>query len=329
MNSVVLENDFLQVIVNPQVGGTITSIIHRSLNMSILGTVPWTPVKTSGTSFGAPDENTWLSQYTGGWPILFPNGGDACDFDSVFHGFHGEASIAPWEYNFDGFTLRLERQFYTVPMKMSRELSVSGELLTIKERLTMNGSTPIKIMWGHHPTFGTDLLDGAFEIQTGAKKIISDDDYDHEVNPLHPGASGHWPFIQGKDGTYDMSQPKGRMTAMSYLTEFEDPWMSIRRIDNSIGMVLSWDSEVFPCAWLWCELNATMEQPWFGRARLIGLEPNTSWPATGLANIAQREGALLELQPGETVTSEMQLNVFKPTGPITGVECDGYAVLSK
>src|SRR5262249_58407221 len=82
---------------SPRVGGTIDKVEHKVLGASVLGTTPWTPEESPIRSGAAPDEPTWLTRYGGGWPILFPNGGDACTFEGVFHGFHGEASISPFE----------------------------------------------------------------------------------------------------------------------------------------------------------------------------------------------------------------------------------------
>ena len=118
---VVLESEALRVTVNPQVGGTITAVEHKGLGASVLGTTPWEPEIAPLESFAAPDERTWLTRYGGGWPLLFPNGGDACEFDGVFHGFHGEASLAPWEAAGDGAVLRLTRRFAAVPVEMHRE----------------------------------------------------------------------------------------------------------------------------------------------------------------------------------------------------------------
>ena len=150
----------LRVTVDPQVGGTITSITHLGLGLSVLGTVPWKAIDAPIESFAARDETEWLTRYTGGWPILFPNGGDACTVDGVFHGFHGEASISPWTAKASPESLRLTRRFQSVPVEMQRELTVVGDMLIIRERLRMSGSRPIDVMWGHHPTFGSDLLAG-------------------------------------------------------------------------------------------------------------------------------------------------------------------------
>ena len=330
MNSVVLNGDLLRVAVNPLVGGTVTSIMHRGLEKSVLGSTPWDPVPVPYVSCSVPDENTWLTRYGGGWPLLFPNGGDACEFEGVFHGFHGEASVAPWNVEADETTIRLSRRFFTVPVEMYREISIDGDLLTIRETVCMLGKTPIRVMWTHHPTFGADLLDGDFEIQTGARNVLVDDAYDPVANPLKIGAAGTWPSVPGKkDGLYDLSRPTGSVAALTYLHDFDEPWVAIRRLDNSVGVVLSWDRRIFPRAWLWYELGGLKEQPWYGRARLIGVEPSTSWPGRGLAEVDRRGGHLMTLQPDDDITAVIRLNVFEPTGPARGVDPNGRVIFDE
>jgi len=208
---------------------------------------------------------------------------------------------------------------------MHRELAVDGELLTIRETVRMRGLRPIRVMWGHHPTFGSDLLDGPFEIQSGARHVAIDDHYDPEANPLKPGASGGWPSVPGKTGPFDLSRPEGPMAALACLQVFDGAWASIRRLDDSVAMALSWDRDVFPYAWLWVELEGTLDAPWSGKARLIGVEPNSTWPANGLADAARRGGRLLTLQPGGEITAAVRLHVFKPRGRVVGVDAKGHA----
>jgi hypothetical protein len=319
-----IASDKIQVTVNPLVGGTITAITHKGLGLSVLGNVPWDAVEAPIGSLAARDEMEWLTRYTGGWPLLFPNGGDACTADGVFHGFHGEASIAPWLVVASKSTLRLSRRFFTVPVQMERELTVEGELLTIREKVRMTGSRPIKVMWGHHPTFGSDLLAGPFEITSGARNVTVDENYDPSANPLLPGATGLWPIVAGKAGPFDLGRPAGAIAAMAYLHDFEAPWIALRRLDNAIAIALSWDAERFPCAWLWYELGGTKEQPWHGRGRVIGLEPNTTRPGMGLADATRRGSPLLGLYPGQELSTELRLNVFRPAGAIGSQDGGGW-----
>jgi len=322
----VIESEALRVTVAPEVGGTITAIEHKSLGASVLGKTPWLALEAPMEPPAAPDETAWLTRYTGGWPLLFPNGGDACDYAGVFHGFHGEASVASWQVEAGTAVLRLRRRFTTVPVEIRREMTVERDVLTIRETLSMLGREPTKVMWGHHPTFGSDLLDGAFEIQTGARNVTIDDRYDPPTNPLIPGATGRWPLVPGKSGPFDLGRPQGTIAALAYLSDFESPWMSIRRLDGFVAAALSWDAGVFPYAWLWYELGGTAEPPWCGKARLIGMEPNTTWPGTGLADADRRGGRLMTLRPGAKTTTMLRLHVFRPEGAIVGVDAEGRAI---
>ena len=327
MSLVTLESAALRVSVNPEIGGTITGIEHKRSGLSVLGQVPWEPVDAPFDPPAAPDERTWLTRYTGGWPLLFPNGGDACDFAGAFHGFHGEASIAPWESEAGVSTLRLTRQFLTVPVRMQREIALDGDVVVSRETAIAEGARPVTVMWGHHPTFGSDLLDGEFELQAGARTVLVDRNYDPPANPLRPGASGNWPTVPGKSGMIDLRrEPRGIVAAVAYLGNFKSPWISIRRLDNAIAATLSWDERVFRCVWLWCELGGTQEPPWCGKARLIGLEPNTTGLGAGLAEAERRDKNLLILQPGVAVDAFVRLHICEPRGTITGVNEDGRAL---
>jgi len=325
MTGVMLQSDALRVMVNPDVGGTITQIVHRGLDMSVLGVVPWEIVDTPLDPVSVTDERIWLSRYTGGWPLLFPNGGDACTFAGRFHGFHGEASITPWECKAQEGRANLTRRFSSIPVRMQRDLHIADDVLTVFESVKSEAEQDIKVMWGHHPSFGSDLLAGDITIETGARTVTADAGYDPPANPLKPGAVGKWPMVDGKSGPFDLGNPpKGPMAALAYLSDFESSWVAIRRLDNSIAVALSWDAD-FPCAWLWYELGGTLEPPWNGRTRLIGLEPNTTCLAYGLAEAQRRGARLLTLKPGAEVHATVRLHVFKPRWAITGIDKDGRA----
>lgn len=315
--SVVLEGEALQVTVNPRVGGAITAIRHRPTGLSVLGQVPWQTVDAPLPSLAARDEPEWLTRYTGGWPLLFPNAGDACEVGGVFHGFHGEASIAPWECERDEDGLVLTRSFTALAATMRRRITAAGEVLRIVEDLAYEGDEPAHVMWGHHPTFGSDLTDGAFEVTCGAQDVEAEAQYDPPANPLRPDAAGHWPMLAAKDKTADLAHPRRPWASVAYLSKFRQPWAAIRRMDDAIAVRLSWDGARFPCAWLWYELEGTPEAPWSGRTHLVGIEPNTTPCALGLAEARRRGASLLRLEPGQSYAAHIALHVFRPSGPVT------------
>ena len=314
--SITLESDGLTISVTPQVGGTITGVRHRQSGLSVLGRVPWAPVNAPLPSLAARDEPEWLTRYTGGWPLLFPNAGDSCLDGDVFHGFHGEASIAPWDAVATPRAITLERRFSIIPAFMRRRISVEGDVLTVQESLAYSGADPMEVMWGHHPSFGSDLLAGPFEITCGAADVTVEAQYDPPANPLLPGAAGHWPQVAGKQGVADLRHPSSPWSSVAYLENFQSHWAAIRRLDDAIAIMLSWDGARFPVAWAWYELDGTAEAPWSGRTRLIGIEPNTTPCALCLAESRRRNAALLRLEPGCEISAEIRLHVFKPAGPI-------------
>lgn len=317
MSAVIIENDRLQAAVSPEVGGTIRQVTCKESGLSVLGQVPWPTVDQPLASLAANDEPEWLTRYTGGWSLLYPNGGDACTVDGVFHGFHGEASIAPWKATREGATLSLFRRFVTVPAEMERRIALDGDVLVVRERLRMLGDQPVDVMWGHHPTFGSDLLDGDIEITAGGPRVTVEARYDPDANPLLAGATGTWPHVKGKCGMADLAHPAGKVASLAYLHDFASHWVAIRRMDDAVAVTLSWDGGRFPCAWLWLELEGNQSEPWNGRTRLIGIEPNTTRSAMGLADARTRGNGLLRMEPGQSYDAEVRLRVFKPYGSIS------------
>jgi Domain of unknown function (DUF4432) len=331
MGGIEIASEVLRVTVNPRVGGTIIDVTHLETGLGVLGKAPWDAVDAPIAGLAARDEPEWLTRFTGGWPLLFPNGGDACNFGGIFHGFHGEASIAPWEFAATADTIRLWRRFFSVPIEMERELRVARDYLVLRERLRMEGARPVEVMWGQHVTFGSNLLAGPWEITTGATRVKVDGVYDPPANPLVPGTEGEWPTVMGKGGPVDLSRPQAPQAAMAYLHDFESEkpgkaWAAIRRLDGAIAAALSWDAIRFPCAWLWYELEGTPEPPWHGRGRMIGIEPNTSQSGAGLADAKARGTGLLVIEPGAELTTEVTLHVFRPSGRIVDVASDGGAI---
>ena len=291
--SKVIESAGLRVRITPSVGGTVTEVLHKPTGLSVLGRVPWTAIEEP-LAAPARDESQWLTRYSGGWPLLFPSAGNASKVDGIYHGFHGEASIMPWDVvNARAYRLVLERQFAIIPAHMRRTITVNGETLSISETLSYSGHRATDVMWGHHPTFGSDLLDGPVEITSGASHI--------GIEPAYAPPAGT-----------DLFRPAAPLASLAYLSGFESAWAAIRRRDNAIAVHLAWDGARFPCAWLWHEIEATREAPWSGRTRLIGIEPNTTPCALGLAEAKRRGAPLLRLEPGQRLTSEISLRVFKP-----------------
>lgn len=306
--TVTLDNGTLRATVTPGLGGTITALRHLPTGAELLARSPWETI-ADPLDF-APDEAAWLTRFSGGWPVLFPNAGDACDDGPVRHGFHGEASVAAWEASGDAGGLTLGRRFDAVPVTMTRRLALDGNRLTVRE--TVAARAQCTVIWGQHVTLGRDLLTGPVAIDTSAKRLLACAAYTPPASPLLPGESGPWPVLPGRDGPVDLSHPPEAAALLACLADLGPaPWASLARADG-LTVRLDWTADPWPFAWVWIETGGTPEPPWNGRARMIGIEPCTTWPATGLAHARAAGGPVMTLAAGETRHACITLTVLNP-----------------
>lgn len=307
---VTLQNGILSAVVTPGMGGTVTSLRHLPTGTEMLARPPWT-ARGGPLPEGAADEREWLSRWAGGWPVLFPNAGDACSDGAVRHGFHGEGSVNPWEIAWEGATLVLRRTFAVVPVTMERRFALDGTRLDLCE--TIRASASCRVVWGQHVTLGADLLAGGVRIETGARGLRACEAYDPPANPLLPGAAGRWPLLPGKAGPVDLSHPPDGAALLACLTDFGPaPWARLERADRTLAVRMDWSADPWPLAWFWVETGGTPDSPWNGQTCMIGVEPCSTWPATGLAAAQAAGGGVIDLAAGAMRRSHLSLTIELP-----------------
>ena len=133
---------------------------------------------------------------------------------------------------------------------------------------------------------------------------------------LAPDSRHRWPSAQAADRTQiDLGPvPHGPREIFGAVDGFDDGWCAITNEPRGVGVALHWDPSRFPHAWLWQELQATAGFPWFGRARVLGIEPANVLPDHGLT----RPPAPV-LAAGERWATMIELSVFRPRGVVTHV----------
>ena len=317
-----LENRHLIVDVVPDRGADIRCV-RRPGGENVLAAYDWrSPLPASRSTGYGDSQLDWLSEYRGGWQELFPNAGAACRVDGVQLPFHGEASAAVWHV--------LEAQRSSVrmatparlPLVLEREMRLSddGPTLLLDETVTNEGSEPAHFLWGHHPALATaggaliDLPGGVVEVA---------EDMGGEHHDLLPGGSGRWPYAPHRDGgraRVDLSPPAG-VERLCFLPA-QEGWAAVRPTASTDGVGLAWDVATFPHAWLWQQAGAP-GFPFWGRAHLTAIEPQSAWPADGLAAHAHR-GSAHVLGPGERRRTWLTLTLFDASrGSVRGVARDG------
>ncbi len=274
-----------------------------------------------GPRYGST-ELDFLSRYHAGWQVLFPNAGAEGVVDGVPVAFHGETALARLrvlEQDEASCTLRAVAR---LPLELTRtvRLSPTAPALLVEETVVNVGSRPVPFLWGHHPTFPAvagDRID-----LPGSPRVI--------VEPATPGplvaAEGRWPLLPRADGgVEDLSAvPDEEQVRLGYLPDLDEGWVALRPPAGSgrPAVGLAWDARAFPHLWLWLQ-NGDPGFPWYGRARMLGLEPQRAWPFDGIAGAVDR-GQQLVLDPGASMTSWITLVVFPADDrPVTGISREG------
>jgi hypothetical protein len=308
---------------------TLDNIRDRASGIDPLLKAPWglrDPRHPLPTGSGLSD---WILRYPGGWQAILPNFGPACLHQGIEYPMHGEAAVMPWSAEIlrqdaDAVEVCLEIKLILTPLELVRHVRLERDarVLTIAERMTNTGSAPVEYMWGHHPALGAPFLSPACRIDAGARTLSVDGDYEGASLPLPRSSRHEW---GGEEcAAIRRLPPAGEPRDMvAYLLEFEQGWWAVTNRELGVGFGLAWDAEVFPVACMWQELGATTGFPWFGRGYALAIEPNTSWPAAGISEVARTTRTQCVLGPAESVESELCAVVYDSPWGVAAIHRNG------
>jgi hypothetical protein len=321
----VIRSDELEITLLPAKGADIYSVADRVTGVDVLFKTPWGWRDPAGLpSFGS-SQNDWLARYAGGWQLLLPHAGPERPYAGVARGFHGEAAVVPWQVlQATSSSASLAVGLFTAPLAITRDIRLSGPTCRISETVTNLADEPVQVAWVHHPAFGRPFAGPACRLESGALTLISDTDEPGTLLPRDAvmpvrsvaGLSGQ-PVDLGRLPGDD--EPRELFGA---LTDFRDGWYGLTNTELGFGIGISWDTEVFPHAWIWQQCHATQGFPWYGRAYAVAIEPANVLPGHG--HVAGRErGQPPVLGPRASLCAELTLTRFDAGAPLTAISRDG------
>ena len=325
-----IENDLISTTVLLDKGADIYRLIYKPTNTDVMWKSPWGMKEPARGFDSAIDSLTaWLEAYAGGWQVLFPNGGFANAYKGVELGYHGEASMKAWDHEIlidlaDSIEVKLALRLSRSPYSIERwmRLDAGSPILHIRERITNHAGEAMDCMWSHHPAYGAPFLSEHCVIDTDARSLLSDDQYVGAANPLTLDTEYPWPLA----GDLDLSTipaPDQPRDLLGYLKDFESGWYSITNRQLGFGIGFTWDTEVFPYAWFWQELNASPGFPFYKCSYVIAIEPASSIPGHGLSAVMEKTGTHLTLQPGESREVEMKVVFYQSRAGVERIDDAG------
>ena len=93
---------------------------------------------------------------------------------------------------------------------------------------------------------------------------------------------------------------------MKYLHELRDGWVALTNPKRKLGVAFVFDTRVFRYVWLWHEFEYTAHYPWFGRAYVLGVEPQSSLP-----DAREKDGRLLHLKGESKIETDLLTVVYE------------------
>lgn len=340
MQTVVLENEFLRVVVIPDKGSEIVEFRYKPLDVDFLLQRPG-GVRSPWHGSGGLSDLAMLDVYNGGWNEILPNGGAPSSYKGAPFGQHGEISAIPWKYSIlDATPQRAEVKMWVrahrTPFVLERRmiLEKGKPILTLIEKLTNDAGEEMHLMWGHHIALGNPfLLDGAKIFAPAKKFIVADPMENYVPRRFAPGAVFDWPNVLSPDGKPDDASivpayGSEQAQELGFLAELTDGWYAIINPVHKVGFGTRFDHNLFRFIWYWQQLgDVARGYPWFGKMHTMALETWTSRAIAGLSEAVQN-GTALVMQPGETIETEFKAVAFSGLNQVTSIspcgEVSGY-----
>lgn len=267
----------LTVTVDPAHGAEVRRLVVEQTGADILGHPPFVPGEPVG---GDLDEETWTKGYRGGWQIAAPNAGNACTVDRDHHGFHGRASVDPWDLiAFD--EQRAVMRWRGHGLELTRTLTVDGASVCAELTWTALGE-PAPLIAVEHIAFGAQLLDpGCTIVIDAAAHELSESEGPQSA----PDRAPRWPELLRTDGTIEHLSPPSSSrprAVFAALTDVREGRATLANSATGLAVELRWDAAALANVWLWEEIRTT-GGPWRQDGVLLGFEPASVPHSLGLA----------------------------------------------
>jgi len=298
--AILLENDFLQATVLPELGGKLWNLWYKPAGIQWLWHNPY--VGLQAVPLGANYDDNWA----GGWEELFPN-----DAPGEFMGRvlpdHGEWWSQPWQWEAAEHTqeqvgVRLWRDGVVTQTRCEKWITLQSNeaQLSVRYRIRNLEPEPLYFLFKQHLALAVTPMH-RLELP-GGKVTPVDLDFSTRI-----GATGQfdWPMAQGKAGEpVDLSTLPPEEEAhreLVYVADLPEGWCGVRHTGTGASLRLFFPREVFPYTWLFMTFGG-----WRGLYTVV-LEPCTNMPKD--LDTAFRLGRCAVLLPQETLDCEVRVEL--------------------
>ena len=284
--TVSLASGDLDAVVAPEQGCEMRSLRFRG--SELLFQAPWTPARVPAPPASAAD---WEACWRGGWQVLLPNSGEPCTVGGRRHGFHGDASIAPWDVLRAGAAEVLAAWTDVDGLVAERSVELGPTGVRVRTEVVNSSAVPQAIVPTEHLVLGGPLAgeDAVIELAGGT---VAPQTWDGRPD----GPAAPWPA--GFDRL--AGRPFSRFGVVRDLAER-------RAVVRGGGRTVTLGF-THPHLWLWQEGGGATSAPWDGKTACLAIEPSYCPSADGLAAALAR-GEAIVLEPGASTVTHLEVEI--------------------
>jgi hypothetical protein len=324
-----IENAVLRAVFAASKGSDLIELLHKPSDTELLYQHP-RGLADPRDNFSSPlSGGPFRDLFPGGWYVMLPNGPAPCDYAGASYGHHGEAAFLSYDVDvLDDRAERVEVRFTTrlrrTSLAFERRMSLTGDgaTLRIEETVRNEGADAVEILWGHHPTFGGAFIEACrIHMPAATVTTLSAQPDGARLAPEHTAAWPMFPTIDGGDCDLSVGPAATeRSHDFARVSGFNRGWFAVTNDRLAAGVAVRWDEGLWPLLGYWRLSGGAAGYPWWGAARMLGLEPCSDLPS--LADSVAR-GTAITLKPGEARMTPVEATLFTPAGTVTAVDWGG------
>jgi len=309
-DQVILDNGVVRVVVSPDLGGKIVSLVRIASGREYLISLP------SNEDFRKPPFGGTFVEYNNvGFDECIPTIG-ACDYpEGTVGGLqlpdHGDVWSLPWQHEIRDSSVMLRVEGRSLPFIFRKHLQLQGATLHIEYEVRNTSDTRFHYIWSAHPLLatepGTTIL-----LPLDSDELLIDSSKGDRLGSK--GESCKWPIATLKNGqTDDLRLMKTRSEASDklYTPRLSKGRCGLYHPSANESIVFKFDVESVPFVGLWiCHGGSGPDNP--KEPFTIAMEPCNGRPDS--LREAMERGESSTLQPHETKqwTIEVELLEGRP-----------------
>jgi len=247
---IILDNGVARVVVVPDLGGKIVSLVRIASGREYLVSLP------SNEDFRNPAfGGTFVDYNNVGFDECIPTIAACAYPEGEFTGFqlpdHGDVWSLPWQHEIRGSGVMLSVQGRSLPFVFRKYLSLQGTTLRIEYELLNTSDTRFQFLWSAHPLLrtepGTTIL-----LPFDSGELLIDSSKGNRLGSK--GESCTWPIATLTNGQTDdlrLMKTRGEASDKLYTPRLFKGYCGLYHPNPNESIVFKFDVETVPYVGLW------------------------------------------------------------------------------